>query len=396
MIDSIKKEICTGCNACYNVCPKNCIKMKDDKLGFRYPSVNYDECIKCKKCLNICPSLNNISLEDKWKEPKIFASWSLDEEIRFNSTSGGVFSELAKVILQNDGFVVAAKYNEKNLVEHCMIETEEQLNIIRQSKYIQSDIGTIYKTIKNKLLENKEVAFCGSPCQVAGLLSFLEKKYDNLITFDFVCRGVNSPKAYLKYLEMLEKKYNSKIKRVWFKNKTYGWNRFSTRIDFENGKKYIKDRYTDLFMRGYIEENLYMRESCFECKYKDFPRVADITLADFWGVGAIDTKLDPDKGTSLVMVNSEKGNKLFNLIGENTFQKECTIESAFPGNGCIKKSAPRNPKSVEFLEMLDNESFEYCFKKSVPNNKIKRVKSKAYRLASKIKRKIINLKNINK
>ncbi len=396
MIDSIKKEICTGCNACYNVCPKNCIKMKDDKLGFRYPSVNYDECIKCKKCLNICPSLNNISLEDKWKEPKIFASWSLDEEIRFNSTSGGVFSELAKVILKNDGFVVAAKYNEKNLVEHCMIEKEGQLNIIRQSKYIQSDIGTIYKTIKNKLLENKEVAFCGSPCQVAGLLSFLEKKYDNLITFDFVCRGVNSPKAYLKYLEMLEKKYNSTIKRVWFKNKTYGWNRFSTRIDFENGKKYIKDRYTDLFMRGYIEENLYMRESCFECKYKDFPRVADITLADFWGVGAIDTKLDPDKGTSLVMVNSEKGNELFNLIEENTFQKECTIESAFPGNGCITKSAPRNPKSVEFLEMLDNESFEYCFKKSVPNNKIKRLKSKAYRFAYKTKKNIINLKNNNK
>lgn len=396
MIDSIKKEICTGCNACYNVCPKNCIKMKDDKLGFRYPSVNYDECIKCKKCLNICPSLNNVSLEDKWKEPKIFASWSLDEDIRFNSTSGGVFSELAKVILKNGGFVVAAKYNEKNLVEHCMIEKEEQLNIIRQSKYIQSDIGTIYKTIKNKLLENKEVAFCGSPCQVAGLLSFLEKKYDNLITFDFVCRGVNSPKAYLKYLEMLEKKYKSKIKRVWFKNKTYGWNRFSTRIDFENGKKYIKDRYTDLFMRGYIEENLYMRESCFECKYKDFPRVADITLADFWGVGAIDSKLDPDKGTSLVMVNSEKGNELFNLIGENTFQKECTIESAFPGNVCITKSAPRNPKSVEFLKMLDNESFKYCFKKSVQNNKIKRLKSKAYRFAYKTKKNISNLINNNK
>jgi len=392
MIDTIKKEKCTGCNACSNICPQNCIEMKEDKFGFRYPTVDYDKCKKCKLCINTCPSLNKVSLNGKWTIPKIFAAWSLDEEIRFNSTSGGVFSELAKKIINDRGLVVAARYNAKNLVEHCMIDTEDEINTIRQSKYLQSDIGFIYKTIKAKLLEGKLVSFCGSPCQVAGLLNFLGKSFDNLITFDFVCRGTNSPKAFLKYIDMLEKQYDSKVQRVWFKNKTYGWNRFSTRIDFENGKIYIKDRYADLFMRGYIEENLYMRTCCFDCKYKSFPRVADITLADFWGVGAIDAVLDPDKGTSLIMINSEKGNKIFNSISKNIFYRESTLEATFPGNACISKSAIKNPKSDQFLEMLDGYPFDACFKKCVKNNVIKKIKRKIYKIGIRIKRTFISSK----
>ncbi|PRR84095.1 Coenzyme F420 hydrogenase/dehydrogenase, beta subunit C-terminal domain [Clostridium vincentii] len=392
MIDTIKKELCTGCNACSNICPQNCIEMKDDKFGFRYPTVEYDKCIKCQLCIKTCPSLNKVSLNGKWTIPKIFAAWSLDEEIRFNSTSGGVFSELAKQIINNTGIVVAVRYNEKNLVEHCMIETEDEIKIIRQSKYIQSDIGFIYKVIKTKLLEEKLVGFCGSPCQVAGLLNFLGKPFDNLITFDFVCRGTNSPEAYLKYIDMLEKQYESKVKKVWFKNKTYGWNRFSTRIDFENGKTYIKDRYTDLFMRGYIEENLYMRPCCFDCKYKSFPRVSDLTLADFWGVRAIDPVLDPDKGTSLIMINSEKGNKIFNSIRKNILYRESTLEAAFSGNGCIAKSAIKNLKSDIFLEMLHTYSFDVCFKKCVKSNILKRIKRKFYMTASKVKRTLISFK----
>lgn len=392
MIDSISKELCTGCNACLNICPQNCIEMKEDKFGFRYPFVNNDKCVKCKLCVKTCPSLNKVSVNEKWTEPKVYAAWSLDEEVRFNSTSGGIFSELAKKILTEGGLVVAARYNEKNLVEHCMIDTEVEINKIRQSKYIQSDLGFIYKTIKLRLLDGKLVSFCGSPCQVAGLLNFLDKPFDNLITFDFVCRGTNSPRAYLKYIEMLENKYDSKVKKVWFKNKTYGWNRFSTRIDFENGKTYIKDRYTDLFMRGYIEENLYMRPCCFDCKYKSFPRVSDLTLADFWGVGAIDQVLDPDKGTSLIMINSEKGDKIFNSIRKNIFYRESTLEAAFPGNGCIAKSAIKNPKSDTFLEMLDTHSFDVCFKKCVKSNTLKKIKRKIYMTASKVKRTLISLK----
>lgn len=371
MIDKIEKKLCTGCNACMNICPENSITMDKDLFGFRYPVVDYDKCKKCSLCINTCPSLENgPMLNEKWEKPKIFASWSLDESIRFNSTSGGIFSELAQEILNNGGFVVGAKYNEKHLVEHDMIDSKEGILKLRQSKYIQSDIGFIYNKIKDKLLENKVVAFCGSPCQVAGLLNYLKEPYDKLITFDFICRGTNSPKAYLRYLEMLEKKYKSKVKRVWFKNKTYGWNRFSSRIDFENGKTYIKDRYTDLFMKGYIEHNLYIRPCCFNCKYKSFPRVADITLADFWGVGAVDQKLDTDKGTSLVMINSEKGEKLFNSISDNIFYKESTLESAINENGCIVKSVTENPMAEQFLTMLDEYEFDFCYKKLIGKDSI--------------------------
>jgi len=236
------------------------------------------------------------------------------------------------------------------------------------------------------LLNNRLVAFCGSPCQVAGLLKFLKKPYENLITFDFVCRGTNSPKAYLKYLEMLERKYKSKIKRIWFKNKTYGWNRFSTRVDFKNGKTYIKDRYTDLYIRGYIEENLYMRPCCFNCKFKTFPRVSDITLGDFWKIEERYPKMDFDKGTSLVMVNSNRGEDLFGLISNNIYYKKSTLNVALKGNPVIIKSSTRNPKSDVFMNMLDKYSFDVCFKKCTKNKFLKDIQMKIYKTKNKIRK----------
>lgn len=372
MIDGISKELCTGCDACNNVCPQGAITMVKNELGFRYPKVDYDICIKCKKCVCTCPSIKEVSREDKWDKPQIFAAWSLDEYIRDTSTSGGIFSELAKEMINEDGLVVGAKYNKEHLVEHYIANDYNGIEKLKQSKYIQSEIGTIYKTIRKELKLGRKLAFCGSPCQVAGLLNFLDKPYSNLTTFDFVCRGTNSPKAYRKYLDMLEGEYKSDIERVWFKNKTYGWNRFSTRIDFKNGKTYIKDRYNDLFMRGYIEENLYMRECCFQCKYKNFPRIADITLADFWGVGCTDPGLDEDKGTSLVMVNSDKGLNLLRNISNKIFHTQLTIDKALPGNPAINSSAVKNEQSKEFLLMLDNASFDSCFKRYAKNVGIKR------------------------
>lgn len=393
MIDKIKKELCTGCNACFNVCPQNCIDMIDDGTGFRYPKINYDKCTSCKLCIRTCPSLQTPDKSDKWENPRIFAAWSLDAKIRLNSTSGGIFTELAKANLVSEGLVVGARYNQNHLVEHYMIDNIDALNKLRQSKYVQSDIGDIFKKIEKKLTENQIVSFCGTPCQVAGLINYLKKPYENLITFDFICLGINSPKAYLKYLAMLEKRYKSKVERVWFKNKTYGWNRFSTRIDFENGKKYLRDRYKDLYMRGYIEENLYMRSCCVECKYKSFPRISDITLADFWGVGTINHKLDSDKGTSLVMINSEKGMNLFNSINDNIFCEESTLEAALPGNKAIFKSAIKNENSEQFLKMLDQHTFDESFKKFVSRSKYKETKRVIYRKIIRIKRLIKTFSN---
>lgn len=391
MIDKIEKELCTGCNACFNICPVNCIDMKVDSQGFRYPSVDYDKCIKCKKCINACPSYNKINTSNQYQEPKIYAAWSLDEKTRFTSTSGGLFTEFAKDVVADGGLVVGAIYNDKHQVNHYMTDNVNGIRKLKQSKYVQSDIVDIFKTIKKELDSGKELVFCGSPCQVAGLINFLKKHYINLITLDFVCRGTNSPKAYGKYIEMLEKNYGSKVKRVWFKNKKHGWNRFSTKIEFSSGKTYIKDRHNDIYMRGYIEENLYIRPCCEKCQYKTFPRVSDITMGDFWGIGVSDPSLDPDKGTSLIMINSEKGVKLFNNIKKRIYYKESDIVTAIKGNGAIIKSVVRNPNTEKFLEMLNRYDFDVCFGKCVETDKVNRFKINVRARVARAKRLIKRL-----
>lgn len=354
MIENLKKEECTGCGACYNICATRCIEMKADEKGFLYPSIDEQRCIRCGLCKTICPSINKPCIIDNSEKPETWAAWSLDEEIRFESTSGGVFSELALCVLENNGIVCGARYNDEHLVEHCIIADKKLLPLIRQSKYIQSDTKQVYTDIKKYLLQNKEVLFCGTPCECAALINFLGKKYTNLLCVDFVCRGANSPKVFKLFLEKLEKEYESRVQRVWFKNKILGWRKFSTRIEFQTGEVYSKDRYSDAFIRGYIEANLYMRESCGQCKYKTMPRISDITLGDFWGIKSVDMEADTDAGTSLVMINSEKGKKYFQKIKGKLYAKERSFEEACAGNKCIYNSPVFNNRCQEFWEDIDS------------------------------------------
>lgn len=363
MISRLAKNECTGCSACLNVCPRKCILMQDGQDGFLYPFIDESKCIHCNLCEKVCPSLNKINNKGK-KDPIVKAAWSLDESIRFNSTSGGIFSELATTFLKDDGVVVGARYTENFLVEHYIIDKVEDVQILRQSKYIQSDKKNIFRQIKNLLMENKKVLFVGSPCEVGGLYSYLSSKYDNLITVDFVCLGANSPKVYLKFLEMLEEIYKSKIKKVWFKNKTYGWNRFSTKVEFENGTYYLKDRNHDYFMKGYIGENkFYMRECCTACRYKTIPRIADLTLADFWGIANKDGRLDADKGTSLVMLNSVEGMGLFEKLNSRIYSCNCELEDAIGGNPAIFNSVQLDARRSDFFYDLNHLRFDVLIKK---------------------------------
>lgn len=380
MVDSLEKSLCTGCYSCFNICPEKCISMEEDEEGFVYPNINQAYCIKCNNCEKVCPSLKKIELEGKKNESIIYAAWSLNNEIRINSTSGGIFTELADYIIKKGGYVAGAKYDQLHQVEHTIIEKTEDIQLLRQSKYAQSVIGYTYYEIK-KLLDNKKtVLFCGTPCQVVGIQSFLKKKYENLVLCDFVCLGINSPKVYRKYLSMLEKEYNSRIKKVWFKNKTYGWNRFSTKIEFENGKYYLKDRNTDLYMGGYIKYTLYVRPSCYKCQYKCIPHDSDITLADFWGIAKFDAKLDNDQGTSLTMINSNKGERMYQNISSGIFSTESNIEAALPNNKRILYPAVIGTSRKYFFDNLDKIPFDKlmhkCFRIERYNryiNKIKKV-----------------------
>ena len=366
-----EKRQCTGCTACYSICPTKSITMEEDKEGFKYPKINEKTCIKCGACKKICPILNKINNNKRFSNPTIIAAWSKNEKTRLDSTSGGIFSEIANVIYGEKGYVVGAVYNKEWLVEHYVSNQKQDLEKIRSSKYLQSNINNVYQKIQEKLKKGNKVLMCGTPCQISGLYHYLQKEYDNLFTCDFICRGVNSPKIFKGYINSLEKKYKSKVKKIKFKNKTYGWHNFSTRIDFENGKKYIQSRYIDSYMIGYLEYSAFIRPSCYDCNFKELPRVADITLADFWGIEEIDPLLDNDTGTSLVLLNSEKGKKLFEKL-KNTIQyTEIKSEKIFKENVCMSKSVEETETRKKVFEKIDELSYEELSKRYFPEPKVK-------------------------
>ena len=356
----ISTQECTGCGACADVCPKNAIRMDEDNCGFIYPRITND-CVECNLCERTCLQRGKREASN-FLIPKTYAAWTQNSEIRFCSTSGGIFSELASTVLQKDGEVAGAQYRKDNLVEHTIINSLKDLYRIRQSKYIQSEPNGIYKAVKQSLGDDKTVLFCGAPCQVAVLYAYLGKEYDRLITVDFICRGMNSPKAYSSWLGEIEKSEQSKAVRVWFKYKEGGWKSSPkrTKIDFEDGHSVIKYGKDNLFMHGYLTSNLYIRPSCGNCVFKGVPRQSDITLADFWG---IEKNLDDDKGTSVVLINSETGARIFDEVKNNLVFHERCFEEVFKGNVCFTESVKIPEKSREFLCELDKIPFSVAIKR---------------------------------
>lgn len=387
-IEIIDKRKCTGCEACINICPKSCINMEDDFSGFQYPVVDYKKCINCDLCTRTCPVIHvKVDTNIGKKNIDVYACWSLDEELRYHSTSGGVFSELSKKVMEEGGFIVGAAYDNDCNVEHIIGKNDFDLSKIRQSKYTQSKIGKIFIQIKELLNKGEKVLFCGAPCQILGLKKFLNKEYENLISVDFICRGVNSPKAYRYWLEELEGKYKSKAIRVWFKYKIGGWKKspMCTRIDFQNGQVCVQKGNKNYYMRGYLGPNLYIRPSCSKCKFKSEKRSSDITLADFWGISKM---LDDDQGTSLMLIHTENGRKLFEQCRKNLFVNKRTMDEILEGNTCFIDSVKINLKSEEFLHRLGEKPFSMLVKEYTYMPLYFRVKNKMLRVLKKIVRSV--------
>ena len=357
MINIIDKAKCTGCSACVNICPKKAISFNNDSAGYRYPKVNLDNCVDCSLCENVCPIINSVDTKGSYSDPIVKAAWNKNEEIRINSTSGGIFSALAEVFINQGGYVVGAEYTEDFGIHHIVISNADKIKNIRQSKYAQSELGDIFNKIRSLLNKNEKVLFCGSPCQVAGLKNYLMKDYDNLLIVDFICRGIISQKIYKNYLESVERHTNSTITKVQFKNKDFGWNRFSTKLSLEDGRSYHKDRYNDEYMLGYLKYNLFLRPCCHECEFKTLPRISDVSLGDFWGIGNVKKELDNDKGTSVVIINSEKGAKFFDLLNDLIDSESSTIEQVTKGNSCLFNVAPKGKYSDYFYEKFGKMDF---------------------------------------
>lgn len=349
------KTGCTGCEACAAVCPRKSIVMKADVSGFLYPVVDTETCVECGLCEKICPVLHAPEKKTDF-EQKAFAGWSKNQALRYNSTSGGLFSELASCVIREHGCAAGAVYGENCEIVHDVAADMKGLEGIRQSKYAQCHTGDIFSKVQELLKAGKKVIFCGTPCHAAALRNYLKKEYENLYIVDFICRGVNSPKAYRSWLCELEKKQGAKATKVWFKYKKYGWKNSPrcTRVDFADGSSVIQDGYKNTYMCGYLGPNLYIRPSCSDCKFKGTERDSDITLADFWG---ITKELDDDRGTSLIIVNTKKGQELLDKIKGTVFLQERSIREIHEGNACFTSSVVIHPKSEEFLSRLDTEDF---------------------------------------
>lgn len=382
MINITNKVDCCGCNACGDICGKHAISFVTDNEGFWYPEVNRELCVDCGLCDKVCPIQNKANHVERYAEPNVFAAYAKDETIRLDSTSGGIHSMLALKMYEKNAFVGGAVYNPDHTCSQVVDDNPERLRSIRSSKYLQSNAEGVYKEIRGLLKEGKNVFFCGCPCQIHALYNFLGKDYENLVTCDFICRGVNSPKVFLKYMEMLEHQYGAKATEIKFKNKKWGWHNFSMRVNFENGMEYCKDRYHDLFFIGYLQANLLTRPSCYECHFKGFPQKADISMADFWGIEKIDKTMDQDKGTSLVMVNSDKGRTLFESVKDKIEWRQFTMDDARAGNPVMDgslKSASSNREA--FFNDLDKMPFEKVAAKYFPQPSLmKKIKKKMHPL----------------
>ncbi len=365
MIEIIEKSKCCGCHACYNACPKNAITMQEDTKGFLVPVVDKNKCIDCKICEKVCPILNTKENNNK---PIAYACYNKNETVRLDSSSGGIFTLIATYVIKNGGIVFGASFNNDNLVEHIEIDKVEDLYKLRGSKYVQSKIGDTYKKAKEYLENGRLVLFTGTPCQVEGLYSFLRKEYQNLYTQDIICHGVPSPKVWKEYLKYrLGKEDIGKID-INFRNKDNGWARFNLVLTNKE-YKYKKYHSTDLYMRAFLK-NISLRESCYNCSFKKENRVSDITLADFWGINSILPNFNDDKGVSLVMVNSNKGNNVFEEIKENILYEKVDFKKAISMNPSMTQSVKSNSNRESFFNGLGKYEFEELVNKYVKKNSI--------------------------
>lgn len=368
MIDIKNKVECCGCNACGDICPTQAITFNTDEEGFWYPKVNLDKCINCELCEKVCPIIHEEEVNKTnidFPNPEVFAAYNTNHDVRFISTTGGLFSALAEKTLDEDGYVGGAVWTEDFSVRHIVSNNPDDLIKIRGSKYLQSDLEGFYKNVKSILNDGNKVLVCGCPCQMAGLRRFLRKDYENLIIVDFICCSINSPLLFKEYIKDLENRYGAKMISYHPKNKEYGgWHNFAFKATFENGKVYFKNRTEDEFTKCFIGTHVAGRPSCYDCKFKKIPRITDITIADFWGIENVDPEFDSSYGVSLVLLNNNKGRQYYNSLGNKVISKPETLEDAIKGNAnLIRSETPSKVNREMFYATLRNEGFRKAMDK---------------------------------
>lgn len=353
IVDQVKKEHCCGCESCRNACPKQAISMVEDEEGFLYPQVDHALCIDCGICIKKCPTYNDQPANDVVTE--CYATIAADDAVRARSSSGGLFSQLANRTLQAGGVVFGAAYDGCDTVRHRAVESIEELDALRRSKYVQSSTGDTFAQAKQALDQGRQVLYSGCPCQIAGLYAYLGKDYDNLLTVDLICHGVPSPGLFRRYLK--ETYPEGSVAEVNFRDKSaFGWSTHMN-VYLEDGSV-RREKCTDDPFCHMFQKCLAQRPFCTVCKYTKLPRVADLSIGDWWGIEKYDATLNDGRGTSLALVNNAKGRAAFDEIkGAMVRCEEFSLSFARPRNYNIDRPFGVHSQRKRFFKLLKMQPF---------------------------------------
>lgn len=362
------KRDCCGCSACVNICPKQAITMEKDEYGFIYPVIDQEKCVECGKCKKAC------GYQQKREDIENISTWvaiNKNENDLKKSSSGGVFSAIARAFIEDGGVVFGcAMINENSTLtpRHIMVDTVRDLHKLQGSKYVQSYIGDTYKIVKGMLERGKKVLFSGTPCQVAGLYSFLEKKqYSSLYTIDIICHGVPSADFFQAYISELNKKGNSKVTSFLFRDKDNGWGLTSS-ITYTNNtgikvKKFLSARRSSYYSL-FLSSKTY-RINCYSCPFAGLNRPGDITIGDYWGIekqhpeylNGSSANIDETKGVSCILVNSTQGNKMIDAYQKNLQLLKSDIKSAAKYNGQLNMPSSYSKDREIILNIYKNNGY---------------------------------------
>lgn len=366
-----KKDQCSGCTACMHSCPTDAITMECDVEGFKYPIIDDQRCIDCGICRRICPFNNAYDVSSNFKVPLVYAVKNKDEQCRLTSSSGGIFPALAQSVIDKNGVVYGVAFDENFNVKHMKGETEEEILKFKGSKYVQSDLGNIFGDIQGELSSGRYVLFSGTPCQVAGLKAFLRKDYEKLVLTDIVCYGTPSPLVWNCYLTLLEERARSPLTHFLFRQKDLGWHQSRLYAEFQDAEPLFMDPFLDSY-NGIFYSRTVLRPACHNCSFANLERPGDLTIGDFWGIEQCKPHFDDDKGVSLVLVNTEQGQRIFEEIGDQLLYEVSSADDAMQRN--LQRPTPPSPKREQFWLEFESKGYKYVARKYTTYGSKNRVK----------------------
>ena len=374
---TINYKKCTGCYACQNICPKDCINLVEDSEGFRYPQIDTDKCVDCHLCEKVCPIDKDIKNRNISVETHAYAGYAIDKEVRSASATAGIAYLCGKYIIEEGGVVFGVVGDVLSAVIHTKATSIEELAPMRGSKYLQSEVGNVYRDVKAELQTGRQVLFTGTPCQIAGLYGYLGQQYDNLYTLDLICHGVPSPMVLKKYISELEAKMGSKLVAFYRDKDFMGWKPVHFTYVLENGKKVTQKGWENPYNHAFIT-NIITRKSCQYCDYAQIPRVADVTVGDYIGGNKAKMHDINNEGLSMITVNSKKGSKLIQKLKDEVSLIEYPIEEAVKEGEHLGRSPKANIFRRTYFTLIKHCSFDKVDRIIMPKNIVHKYVRRGY------------------